>query len=100
MAMFDVITKALHRLLPVRVVEVPVLDECFDAVIERTLIDLGAISFALERKAATPEDRREIAAYASYCIEDLAIVLKRAWRDERGRCGIDTDVDVGWLGGF
>ncbi|MQR99319.1 hypothetical protein [Gluconobacter aidae] len=100
MANLDFITNSLRRLLPVREVEVPMLGEDLDCVIEAALRDLGAITFALERVAETPEDRRAVAAYASHCVEEISIRLKRAWRDERGRCGMDTDVDIGWLSDF
>lgn len=101
MAMFDFITKALHRILPVREVEVPMLDSDLDTAIEWTLRDLGVLYAILERMGEGSGHPHDILSFGARYAEQIAIPLHRAWRDERARSGYDNDVcRIEWLKSF
>lgn len=99
MAMFDFITKALHRLLPVREVEVPVLNEDLDAAIEWTLRDLGVLVMMLERMSDERYGQNDFYGFLGRHIEEQAIMLHRGWQEERKALEMGRG-DIKWLRDF
>jgi len=99
MAMFNVITKALHRLLPVRVVEVPTLNEDLDAAIEWTLRDLGVLHMMLDRMSDERDGQNDFYGFTARHIEEQAIMLHRGWQEEREALGMGR-AHINWLRDF
>ncbi|WKE48116.1 hypothetical protein [Gluconobacter oxydans] len=101
MANLDFITKALHRLLPVREVEVPTLNENLDLAIAGSLRDLNSITVILERISA---NSKELSGPLSLLARELSLIsdsLEQEWRGECERFGhVMDDAYLAWVHGF
>ncbi|KXV11381.1 hypothetical protein [Gluconobacter oxydans] len=101
MADLDFITKALHRLLPVREVEVLALNENLDLAIAGSLRDLNSITVILERIGA---NSKELSGPLSLLARELSLIsdgLEQEWRGECERSGhVMDDAYLSWVHGF